>query len=140
MTKNLGYGGPASAILPQMRKLVQLTCGVGFAIGLTACAQGPDSSAKNLAEVVVPDENFTFATSKKVSLQVQVAPGASPEMIEISDSEGRRLMQGAFVNSTTIDLEVPVGRAGSLKIRTGQNEDAKERSIDISANRAVLEL
>lgn len=140
MTTNLNHGRNTTAYLPRTTgKLVQLACAAGLAFGLSACAQGTDNSASTLAEVVVPDADFTFATSRKVSLEVQV--GATPEMIEISDSEGRRLMQGAFVNSTTIDLEVPVGRASSLTIRAGQNEDAVERAIEIGANdRAVLKL
>ncbi|MCA9556589.1 MAG: hypothetical protein KC933_41585, partial [Myxococcales bacterium] len=80
-----------------------------LALGLSACAQGLGEvgEGQGLADLQITDPDFTFATNQSVSLTVQASAGA-PERVEVSDAEGRRLMEGAFLGDATVELKVPL--------------------------------
>ena len=109
-------------------------------VGLSACAdvatdgQTPDS----LDQLVITDPDFDFSTSRSVRLELRAEDGAAPKAVEVADSEGRRLMDGAFRGSATIDLKVPVGRDRTLKMRVGQGDDVVERDLEVDAERRVV--
>jgi len=101
-------------------------------LGLVACAQSADPSDNlPLAELVVTDPNFDFATTRTVRVELTAAEGAAPQAIEVSDAEGRRLMDGAFRSSVSMDLKVPVGRANTLQLRTGQGAQAVQQQLTV---------
>lgn len=105
-----------------------------FAVGLAACAPADGTEAASLADLTVTDPNFTFENTRTVSLELQVAGSDTPRAIEVADAEGRRLMQGAFVQDAALDLKVPVGRASTLQVRSGQGANATVQQVDIDAN------
>ena len=114
-----------------------------FILGLVACAPNPGSQANvdRLADLEVNDPDFAFATQRSISLEVRVDSTAAPQLVEIADAEGRRLMQGAFLSDTRLDLKVPVGQASTLEVRTGQGAEVSKQSIQIDARgRAVAEI
>lgn len=109
-------------------------------LGTAACAELGDAPTR-LDQLVVTDPNFDFATTETVRLELRAEDGAAPKAIEVSDSEGRRLMDGAFRGSASMDFKVPVGRAQTLKVRVGQGDEAVQHEVSIDANRrAVSEL
>lgn len=114
-----------------------------FTLGLAGCAQFANDGAQGerLADLQITDPNFSFATSRTVSLEVRVSEAAGPQIVEVADAEGRRLMQGAFLNDTTFDLKVPLGQAPVFKVRTGQGDQAVEQDVAIDADgRAVTSI
>lgn len=121
------------------KKMTLVVLGFGLA-ALSACvgagddAQGPE----RLDQLVITDPNFDFATTRTVQLELRAEDGAAPQAVEVADAEGRRLMDGAFRGSATIDLKVPVGRDGTLKLRVGKGVDAVERELDIDGDRRVV--
>jgi len=111
-----------------------------LALGLTACAQSDDDHGQ-LADLVVTDPSFTFATARNVSLELKVSGSATPQLVEVADAEGRRLMQGAFLEDTTLDLKVPVGQSPTLQVRTGAGAEATVQDVTIDGSgRAVTEI
>lgn len=115
-----------------MNTLKCLAC--ASALSLVGCAQSaaPGDDVP-LAELVVTDPDFDFATTRTVRVELTAAEGAAPQAIEVSDSEGRRLMDGAFRSSVSMDLKVPVGRADTLQLRTGQGAQAVQRQLTVNA-------
>lgn len=112
-------------------------------LGVTACvdASGGSSGPETLDQLEITDPNFHFATSRAVRLELRADEAAAPQAIEVTDSEGRRLMDGAFRGSVVVDLKVPVGRDRTLKLRVGQGDNVVERELNVDANlRAVTEL
>lgn len=102
------------------------------ALGLCGCATDINSENQapvSLDELVVPSADFTFATSRAVTLQLDSSDG--PVAVEVRDSENRRLMQGAFRESVSIDLRLPVGMPSKLTVRTGLGEDAAEQTVQL---------
>ena len=74
-------------------------------------------------------------------LELRADEAATPQAVEVTDSEGRRLMDGAFKGSAVVDLRVPLGQEGSLKLRVGRGEQATERTLEVDANlRAAADL
>lgn len=111
-----------------------------FALGLAGCAQSNDAGPESgrIADLEITDPNFSFATSRSVRLQLRSEEGSAPQLVEVADAEGRRLMQGAFLNDTTIDLKVPVGQAHMVKVRAGQGAEATQQDVMIDdAGRAT---
>ena len=105
-------------------------------MGAVACAPGgaDDARPERLADVVVPDADFTFATTKTVQLELQTA---ADEAIEVADADGRRVMDGAFAAGARLDLKVPVGTQ-QLTVRTRRGADTLQRDVAIAADgRAV---
>lgn len=111
-------------------------------LGVTACvdASGGTSTPESLDQLQITDPSFDFSTSRAVRLELRADEAAEAKAVEVTDSEGRRLMDGAFRGSAVIDLKVPVGRARTLKLRVGQGDEAVERDLDVDADRAVGEL
>ena len=105
---------------------------------LSACTeptwQPAAESPKRLADVVVTDPDFDFATTQSVKVELQMAEGSAPQAIEAFDADGRRLMDGAFKSSASIDLRLPVGRANEVKLRVGSGDSAVERTLKVDAN------
>ncbi len=123
-------------------KLSLATAALGL-LGATACvdASGGSSVPESLDQLEITDPNFDFATSRSVRLELRAEEGAVPQAVEVTDSEGRRLMDGAFRGSAVVDLKVPVGRESTLKLRVGNGDDAVERALNVDANhRAVGDL
>lgn len=114
-----------------------------FALGLAGCAQSGDAGPESgrIADLEVTDPSFTFATSRSVSLQLRTQEGAAPQLVEVADAEGRRLMQGAFLRDATIDLKIPVGQASMIKVRTGRGAEATQQDVTVDdAGRATATL
>ncbi len=125
----------------QQKKLYFAIAALGL-LGATSCVDAPGGSSvpDTLDQLEITDPNFSFATSRSVRLELRADEAAEPQAIEVTDSEGRRLMDGAFRGSVVIDLKVPVGHE-RLKLRVGRGDDAVERELDVDANlRAVGEL
>ncbi len=110
------------------------------AVALAGCAtEAPsDQTPGSLDELVVPSADFTFATSRAISVQLDAKNG--PAAIEVRDSENRRLMQGAFRESVNIDLKLPLGLQPRLTVRSGLGDNAIEQTIDLDeAGRGTAE-
>lgn len=105
--------------------------------GLLACdgTGSVDGEAPaSLADLVVSDADFTFASTKTVRLEVETAEG---EAVEVADADGRRVMDGAFLQGASIDLKVPVGNE-RLTVRTLRGDETVSRDVEIGADgRAV---
>ena len=97
-----------------------------------------EAEPQRLADVKVSDPNFDFGTSQTVRLELTAAAGAQPQALEVTDSEGRRLMDGAFKSGASIDLKVPVGRAQSVTLRVGQGDAATERVLTVDAQQRAV--
>lgn len=128
-----------------MSKLGQRVCLVMASLplaGAVACADvGGTAEPTRLEEVVVPDERFDFATARAVRLDLVVQEGAEPQAIEVLDTEGRRLMDGAFKSSVSLDLQVAAGRDQALQLRVGQGDAVTTRVVAVDADgRASTEL
>jgi hypothetical protein len=128
-----------------MSKLGQRVCLVMASLplaGAVACADvSGTAEPTRLEEVVVPDERFDFATARAVRLDLVVHEGAEPQAIEVLDTEGRRLMDGAFKSSVSLDLQVAAGRDQSLQLRVGQGDAVTTRVVAVDADgRASTEL
>ncbi len=111
------------------------------ALGLCGCSTpiNSDPAPGSLDELIVPNPDFTFATSQAVTLQLDNRDG--PAAVEVRDSENRRLMQGAFRGSASIDLRLPLGMPPKLTVRTGLGEDAVEQTVVLDeAGRGTAEL
>lgn len=123
----------------QRMKLSLSVAALGL-LGATACvdASGGASAPETLDQLVITDPNFDFSTSRAVRLELRADEATGPQAVEVTDSEGRRLMDGAFRGSAVVDLKVPVGRARTLKLRVGQGEDAVERELDVDADRRAV--
>ena len=102
-------------------------------LALAACAEAPTDgpAGGRLADLQVTDPDFTFATSRSVRLELRVPAGAAPQLVEVADAEGRRLMQGAFLEGARVALQVPVGQAGALRVRTGRGAQVTEHEVAI---------
>lgn len=112
-------------------------------LGATACADVASDAAapESLDQLEITDPNFDFSTSRAVRLELRADETATPQAVEVTDSEGRRLMDGAFRGSAVVDLKVPVGRDRTLKLRVGHGDDAVERDLTVDADlRAVGDL
>jgi len=108
----------------------------GCAVDADAPANG---AAESLDTLVVPSADFTFATSRGV--RVEIAPeGETNEAVavEIADTEGRRLVKGAFIGRTAVDVKLPLGAGQQLRVRTGNGDQAKTQVVDIADGRAVV--
>ena len=131
-----------------MPSLLRLRAGLkglallGVAAGLTACSdpafRPAPTEPKTLADVVVSDPNFDFGTTQSVRLQLRAAEGSEPKAVEVTDSEGRRLMDGAFKSGASIDLRLPVGKANTVKLRVGSGAEAVERELTVDGNATVV--
>lgn len=112
-----------------------------MAIGLAGCANGLESGTpESLADLVVPDEDFTFATAKTIELDLRVAEGTAPAAVEVADAEGRRIMNGAFLDSAKLNVKLPAHHADSIKVRVGQGDQAVVRDISVADGRATANL
>lgn len=104
-----------------------------LALGLAACATNEaDAPADELATLVVSDPNFDFSTRRSAQLELRAAENAEPVALEIRDSEGRRLLQGAFRSGATLNFKLPLGADSSLTIRTGAGEAATEQVVRLN--------
>ena len=109
-------------------------------LGLGACTMPsapstPEGDApERLADVVVTDPAFDFSTTSSVKLELRMAEGSQPRAVEAFDSEGRRLMDGAFKAGATVDVRVPVGRADKVTLRIGVGTNVEERVLSVGAN------
>ncbi len=135
-----------------MPSLLRLRAGLkglallGVAAGLTACSDpswrttppSEPAEPKTLADVVVTDPNFDFSTTQSVRLQLRAAEGSEPKAVEVTDSEGRRLMDGAFKSGASIDLRLPVGKANAVKLRVGSGAEAVERELTVDGNATAV--
>jgi len=104
----------------------------------TGCALEPsDSDAQALEELVVTDPNFSFATSRSVRLEVNPSTEiAGGHALEVSDDEGRRLLKGAVLGKSVVQLPLPTAQGRELRIRSGRS--AAEQTVVVDAdNRAV---
>lgn len=109
-------------------------------LGAAGCAQDASREAGSLDELVVTDPDFTFATSRSVRLELRAPDGEPGAAVEVSDAEGRRLMDGAFVGSAQIDLKIPVGAERRLNVRTVRGDAASLEEVSIDPDgRAVVE-
>lgn len=120
-------------------KWISLMVGTFGVVGLAACADVADGpSPERLDQLVITDPNFDFSTSRAVRLELRAEEGAAPKAIEVADSEGRRLMDGAFRGSATIDLKVPVGLDRTLEVRVGKGQDAVSHDLAIGDDGRVV--
>ncbi len=107
------------------------------ALSFAACAVdgGEDPT---LAELVIEDPNFDFATSRSVRLELRpTSVEAASQGVEVSDAEGRLLFRGAFSAPTTLDLKLRAGAERSLTVRSGSGPQATIQQVDLdSAGRA----
>ena len=109
----------------------------------TACVDGNTdaASATTLDQLEITDPNFDFSTSRSVRLELRADEAATPQAIEVTDSQGRRLMDGAFRGSAVVDLKVALGQEDTLKLRVGRGAEATERTLEVDANlRAATDL
>lgn len=122
------------------RTKLSLAIGALGLLGATACADasGGSSVPDSLDQLEITDPNFDFATSRSVRLELRANEAIGPQAVEVTDSEGRRLMDGAFRDSAVIDLKVPVGRERTLKLRIGNGDDAVERELEVDVSRRVV--
>lgn len=101
-------------------------------VSLTGCTERTAERPERLDQVVVSDPNFDFSTTRSVRLTLQPSEAAGQRPVEVTDAEGRRLMNGAFRGAAAIDLKVPVGSPGRLTVRAGRGADAVQREIDLA--------
>ena len=111
-------------------------------VSAAACADvGGAAEPTRLDQVIVPDESFDFATARAVRLDLVLEPGAAPQALEVLDTESRRLLDGAFKASASVDLRLPAGRDQALQVRVGQGAAATTRVVAVdAAGRATTEL
>lgn len=110
------------------------------AAGLFGCADAASETPERLDQLVIEDPDFDFATSRAVQLRLEKSADQAPVAVEVTDVEGRRLMDGAFRSTATIDLKIPVGSEGRLTVRTGQGEQAKSQDVTLDdAGRATAQ-
>ncbi len=120
-----------------------LHLGAGLlALGLAACATNDaDAPAQELGTLVVSDPDFDFSTRRSAQLELRAADNAAPVALEIRDSEGRRLLQGAFKSGATLNFKLPLGADRSLTVRTGAGDAATEQVVRLNdAGRGVANL
>lgn len=109
-------------------------------VGIIAsgCAlESTDSGPQTLDDLVVTDPDFSFATSRSIRLDLKPsAAAAGGHAIEVTDEEGRRLLKGAVLGDTVVNLPLPTAQGRELRIRTGRS--AAEQTVVVDAdNRAV---
>lgn len=117
-------------------KLVLAGVGLGLAL---ACA-GPvdDLAADDLGAVVVPNEDFDFATTRKAELRLTPArEDAPPRRIEVLDAEGRRLFAGALRGPQKLQFRLPKATAPRVTLVAGRSDAAETTVLDLSEGRGA---
>jgi hypothetical protein len=124
---------PQPALAQALRTGLRVSLCVG-AVSLSACAidGGEDPT---LAEIVIQDPNFDFATSRAVSLELSpTSVEAASQAVEVSDAEGRLLFRGAFSGPTTLDLKLRAGAQPMLTVRTGAGAQVTTQRVNLDTN------
>ena len=125
-----------------MRQLPIWLATVALGLASSACIDAQtEATPGSLDQLEITDPNFDFSTSRSVRLELRADEAATPQAIEVTDSEGRRLMDGAFKGSAVVDLKVALGQEDTLKLRVGRGAEATERTLEVDANlRAATDL
>ena len=105
---------------------------LAFTVG--GCALEPGAGGvESLDTLVITDPTFTFATQKTVRLNLSVQEDTAGQLVEVSDTEGRVLVEGAFLKDVNLDVYVASHLDKSLKLRTvGSNAPIRDIEIDSS--------
>lgn len=123
-----------------MRALRHALSGV-FIVGLTACAvdNPSDSAAPSLREVTIPSD-FTFQTSRTVSVQINpsddVFVDTKDAPVEVRRPDGAVLYRGAVRKGKPLDVEVSVPtHVESLDVAVGRDRSVvklrgAQKSVD----------
>lgn len=117
----------------------------GLVVSALGCtkAETTTQAPEGLAGVVVPDEDFTFATSRAVALELAAAPrdGAEWVPVEVRTPDGQVVYRGAVSTAAGTKVRLPIALADkALTVIAGQGEDAVVHEIEVAGPAIRVEL
>lgn len=126
-----------------MRRLLLLTATLGV-VALSGCTRSASETVattptSKLDTLVVADPDFTFATRRKVQLQLQPTAANVAVPVIVNDARGRRLFKGAVRQPVALDLKVAKGSDNTLTVVTGRGDDAKTQTVRLEGDRGVAQ-
>ena len=117
---------------------VRLTLtGLAAACAVAGClteAPSPGAVPEDLASLTVADESFTFATARTARLRLEpmAASPAEAQLVQVTDSEGRRLFAGVVLDPISLDLQLSNASSDTLTVTTGQGPDSVSRTVSLT--------